>query len=91
MSDLVRFMKALDEDEGIRIEGKVKGLANGGFVFVGFYRGQYCLNTCDRAWDSKIKAYTAGGNDKYEYFERFEELISRIKPLIKKPIRAWLY
>ena len=88
---LKRFISALDEDEGIRIEGNRPDLANGGFIFLGFYRGSYCLNLCDRIRDKQPKKYTVGSNDKWFYFEKFTDLWKFLRPLIRKPLKAWLY
>jgi len=88
---LKRLMQALDEDEGIRIEGNVRDLANGGYVFVGFYRGSYCVNLCDRIRDRQSQKYTVGSNDRWFYFEEFSGLWKFLRPLIRKPLRAWLY
>lgn len=88
---LRRLMRALDEDEGIRIEGNLPDLANGGFIFVGFYRGSYCVNLCDRIRDKHSKGYTVGDNDRWLYFDEFLGLWRFLRPLIRKPLRAWLY
>jgi hypothetical protein len=88
---LKRFIRALDEDEGLRIEGNLPDLANGGYIFVGFYRGSYCVNLCDRIRDRQSQKYTVGSNDKWFYFEEFNGLWKFLRPLIRKPLRAWLY
>ena len=88
---LRRFIRALDEDEGIRIEGNLSDLANGGYIFIGFYRGSYCVNLCDRIRDRQSQAYTVGSNDKWFYFEEFNALWKFLRPLIQKPLKAWLY
>ena len=88
---LRRFMQALDEDEGIRIEGNVPDLANGGYIFVGFYRGSYCVNLCDRIRDKQSQKYTVGSNDQWFYFEEASGLWKFLRPLIRKPLKAWLY
>mgnify|MGYP001115208632 CR=1 FL=1 len=88
---LRRLMQALDEDEGIRMEGCVPDLANGGYIFVGFYRGSYCVNLCDRVRDTQSQKYTVGPNDKWFYFEKYPELWKFLRPLIRKPLKAWLY
>jgi len=88
---LRRLMRALDEDEGIRIEGILPDLANGGFIFVGFYRGSYCVNLCDRIRDKHSNGYTVGGNDRWFYFEEFPGLWKFLRPLIREPLKAWLY
>ena len=88
---LKRLINALDEDEGIRMEGRIPDLANGGYVFVGFYRGSYCVNLCDRVRGKSSERYTAGSNDRWFYFEDFSELWKFLRPLIQKPLRAWLY
>ena len=86
-----RLVNALDEDEGIRIEGGLQDFTSGGYIFVGFYRGRYCVNLCDRIRDRSTKRYTAGSNDKWFYFEDFRGLWGFLRPLIRKPLKAWLY
>jgi hypothetical protein len=88
---LKKHMQALDEDEGIRIEGNLPDLANGGYIFVGFYRGSYCVNLCDRVRDRQSGAYTVGANDRWFYFEKLPDLWKFLQPLIRKPLKAWLY
>jgi len=88
---LKRFIQALDEDEGLRIEGNRPDLANGGYIFVGFYRSSYCVNLCDRIRDKQSQKYTVGSNDKWFYFDEFTDLWRFLRPLIRKPLRAWLY
>lgn len=88
---LKRHMQGLDEDEGIRIEGRLPDLANGGYIFVGFYRGSYCVNLCDRLRDKRSGSYTVGGNDRWFYFDEFPNLWRFLHPLIRKPLKAWLY
>ena len=61
------------------------------YIFVGFYRGSYCVNLCDRIRDRQSQKYTVGSNDKWFYFEEFNGLWKFLRPLIRKPLRAWLY
>ena len=89
--DLLDFIKALDEDEGIRLEADLKNHENGGFIFVGFYRGNYCVNICDRVWSAKVKGYVAGGKDEWYYFDTGKEAFRFVLKEAKHPIRAWLY
>ncbi len=89
--DLRDYIGALDEDEGVRIEGHSKEHANGGFVFVGTYRGSYCVNLCDKVWNSKLRKYLPGGNDEFLYFETANEAFDYVKKLARRPLRAWLY
>jgi hypothetical protein len=88
---LRKFIQALDEDEGIRIEGRVPDLANGGYIFIGFYRGSYCVNLCDRVLDKQSQRFTVGTNDKWLYFDDFPGLWKFLRPMIRKPLKAWLY
>lgn len=91
LQQLRKFIRALDEDEGIRMEGNLPDLANVGYIFVGFYRGSYCVNLCDRIRDEQSQKYTVGPNDKWFYFEEFNGLWKFLRPLIRKPLKAWLY
>jgi len=88
---LLEFIEALDEDEGIRIEGSLKNHENGGFIFVGTYRGSYCVNICDRLWNARLKKYVAGGKDEWYYFDKGKEAFHFVMKEAKKPLRAWLY
>jgi hypothetical protein len=89
--DLLEFIEALDEDEGIRIDGALGNHENGGFIFVGTYRGSYCVNICDKIWSSKFKEYLAGDKDEWYYFDKGEEAFNFVLKEAKKPLRAWLY
>ncbi len=89
--DLLDFIKALDEDEGIRVEGDLKNHDNGGFIFVGNYRGSYCVNICDRLWNSKIRKHIAGGKDEWYYFDTAKGAFHFVLKEAKRPLRAWLY
>jgi len=89
--DLLDFIEALDEDEGVRIEGNLKNHENGGFVFVGTYRGSYCVNICDKVWSPKLRQYVAGGRDEWYYFDKGKEAFRFVLKEAKMPLRAWLY
>ncbi len=89
--DLLRFVLALDEDEGIRIQGNLKSHANGGFVFVGYYRESYCVNYCDKIWSPTLRKYITGGNDKWFYFESAKETVNHVISVARRPLDAWLY
>jgi hypothetical protein len=89
--DLLEFIEALDEDEGIRIEGNLKNHKAGGFIFVGYYRGSYCVNICDKAWNAKLRKYLAGGKDEWYYFDTGRQAFTFAMKEAKRPVRAWLY
>jgi len=89
--DLLDFIKALDEDEGIRVEGNLPNHVGGGFIFVGYYRGSYCVNICDRVWNSKLKKHVAGEKDEWYYFDDGKGAFDFVMRQAKRPIRAWLY
>jgi hypothetical protein len=89
--DLLQFVEALDEDEGIRIEGDLQNHLKGGFIFVGYYRGSYCVNICDKQWSPRLRRYIAGDNDEWFYFDKGRDAFNFIMKEAKKPIRAWLY
>ncbi len=91
LHELTRLIGALDEDEGIRAEGKLRDLKGGGFVFIGFYRGRYCVDMCDRVWNPKVRAYITGSRDRWFDFDRADGLIEFLKPILRKPLRAWFY
>lgn len=89
--DLLDYIEALDEDEGIRIQGNLKNHTEGGFIFAGFYRGSYCVNICDKVWNPKLRKYVAGGNDEWYYFDTGKQAFNFIMKEAKRPLRAWLY
>ena len=89
--DLLDFIEALDEDEGIRAEGDLKNHANGGFIFVGVYRGSYCVNICDKLWNAKLRKHIAGGKDEWYYFDTGKEAYRFVLKEARRPLRAWLY
>ena len=90
-NDLLDFIEALDEDEGIRADGNLKNHANGGFIFVGVYRGSYCVNICDKLWNSKVRKHVAGGKDEWYYFDTGKEAYRFVLKEARLPLRAWLY
>lgn len=89
--DLLQYIEALDEDEGIRLQGDLENHVGGGFIFVGFYRGSYCVNICDKMWNAKLRKYTAGGNDEWYYFDTGKQAFDFVMKEAKRPPRAWLY
>ncbi len=89
--DLLDFIVALDEDEGIRVQGALDNHSNGGFLFVGYYRGSYCVNICDKVWNKKRRDYVAGDNDEWFYFDTGKDAFRFVLKEAKRPIQAWLY
>ena len=89
--DLLDFINALDEDEGVRIVGNLENHAGGGFIFVGYYRGSYCVNISDRSWNSKLRKYVTGGKDEWYYFDTGRQAFDFVMRDAKRPLRAWLY
>ena len=89
--DLLDFIDALDEDEGIRLDGDLKNHSNGGFIFVGTYRGSYCVNICDKVWSPKLRKHVAGANDEWYYFETGMEAWRFVLKEAQRPLHAWLY
>ena len=89
--DLLQYIEALDEDEGIRLNGNLENHTAGGFIFVGFYRGSYCVNICDKVWNAKLRRYLAGGKDEWYYFDTGKQAFRFVMKEAKRPIRAWLY
>jgi len=89
--DLLDYIEALDEDEGVRVEGNVSGHAGGGFIFVGYYRGSYCVNICDRIWNASLRKHVAGERDEWYYFDKGKEAYDFVIKEARVPIRAWLY
>ena len=89
--DLHDFIQALDEDEGIRLEGNLANHVGGGFIFIGYYRGSYCVNICDRVWSPKVGKHVAGERDEWYYFDTAKETYAFVLKEAKRPITAWLY
>lgn len=89
--DLLDFIEALDEDEGVRLDGDLKNHSNGGFIFVGVYRGSYCVNICDKVWSPKLRKHVAAGKDEWYYFETGKEAWRFILKEARQPLHAWLY
>ena len=89
--DLLDFLEALDEDEGIRLLGNLKNHAGGGFIFVGYYRGSYCVNICDKMWSPKVRKHIAGGKDEWYYFDTGKQAFNFVIKEAKHPVKAWLY
>lgn len=89
--DLLDFIEALDEDEGIRVQGNLKNHEKGGFIFVGYYRGSYCVNICDKLWNDKLRKYVAGGRDEWYYFDTAKQAFDFVMKEASRPLQAWLY
>ena len=89
--DLLDFIEALDEDEGVRIQGDLKNHSGGGFIFVGYYRGSYCVNICDKVWRPNLRKYVAGGKDEWYYFDTGRQAFNFVMKEAKQPVQAWLY
>lgn len=89
--DLLDFIEALDEDEGIRVDGNLKNHLNGGFIFVGIYRGSYCVNICDKVWSRKVRKHVAGDKDEWYYFDTGKEAWRFVLKEMRYPLRASLY
>jgi hypothetical protein len=89
--DLLEFIEALDEDEGVRADGNLENHVNGGFIFVGTFRGSYCVNICDKLWNPKLRKHVAGGKDEWYYFDTGKEAFRFVLKESRHPIRAWLY
>ena len=89
--ELLEFIEALDEDEGVRVNGSSKNHANGGWIFIGHYEGGYCVNLCDKMWSPKLRKYVTGGNDRWIYFDTSKEAFDYVRKFAKRPLRAWLY
>jgi len=89
--DLLDFIQALDEDEGIRVQGNLKNHTGGGFIFVGYYRGSYCVNICDKVWLRTLLKHVAGGKDEWYYFDTGKQAFNFVIREARQPVRAWLY
>lgn len=89
--DLLDFIEALDEDEGVRVEGNLQNHIGGGFIFVGYYRGSYCVNICDRVWNRRLKKHVAGEKDEWYYFDKGRHAYDFVMKEARIPVRAWLY
>jgi hypothetical protein len=91
MRSLRRWLRNLEEDEGLRIVGRAEAFAGGGFMFVGHRQGKYRINICDRIWDRKLRTYRAGGGGLWREFDSFEEAWGYVRPLVRRPVQAWVY
>jgi hypothetical protein len=89
--ELARHMSALDEDEGIRTVGNSKSPVPNGYVFITKSNERYCINVCEKIWDTETASYKVGGNDKYFYFDTFEETWKMVTSIVELPLEAWLY
>jgi hypothetical protein len=90
-ADLLDFIQALDEDEGIRVQGNLENHEGGGFIFVGYYRGNYCVNICDKVWNKKLRKHLAGAKDEWYYFDTGRQAFNFVMKEAKHPLIAWLY
>lgn len=88
---LRKRMQDLEEDEGLRVVGKMRGFAGGGFLFMGFHQGKFRVNVCDRILDRKKRTYSAGRGGEWHEFDSFEEAWDFVRPIIRRPVQAWVY
>jgi len=91
MEELNMHMTALDEDEGIRTVGNSESPVPNGYIFVTKSNGRYCINVCERVWDPDTIGYGVGGNDRYFYFDTFDEAWKMLERIVQLPLEAWLY
>lgn len=84
-------MRDLEEDEGLRIVGEVQGFMGGGFLFVGVHEGKYRVNICNRIGENERRGYSAGKGGAWHQFDSFAEAWSFIRPMIRRPVQAWVY
>lgn len=91
MEELEMYMRALDEDEGIRTVGNSRSPIPNGYVFITKSNQRYCINLCKRVWNPETRRHQVGGNDEYYYFDTFEEAWRMVQSIIQLPIEAWLY
>lgn len=91
IAQLKRLMRELEDDEALRIEGRIPHFEGGGFIFIGAYGGRYQINICDRVWSRKSDAYTVGDRDEWHHFESYESAWKFLSPIIKRPLRACKY
>ena len=89
--DLTLLIKAMDQDEGIRIRGDIQRFKGGGFIFITKPDDRYCLNIVDRIYDSTTNTSTVGDNDEWIYFHNFEKVWERLKNLMLNPLEAFAY
>jgi hypothetical protein len=89
--ELATIMRAMDQDEGLRVQGRVEGFKGGGFIFMAKSGSRYCIQICDRIDDPASKTFTVGGNDVWMYFDTFEEAWEKLKSLAVNPLEAYSY
>jgi hypothetical protein len=90
-AQLKRLIGGLEEDEAIRIEGKIPRFKGGGFIFVGVRAGEYQVNICDRVAGERTGTYTVGERDEWHRFHGVEEVWRFIGPFLKTPLKASIY
>jgi hypothetical protein len=85
------WMRDLEEDEGLRIVGRARPFAGGGFLFVSIHQGKYRVNICDRIRHQKKANFIAGEGGEWHEFETFEEAWKFVSQKIRRPVQAWVY
>jgi len=90
LQSLKKWMRDLEEDEGLRIVGNMRKFAFGGFLFVGIRQGKYRINICDRIRNRQT-VFTAGRGGEWHEFQSFMDAWKFIMPRIRHPVRAWVY
>ena len=83
-------MRDLEEDEGLRIVGRMSEFTGGGFLFVSIRQGKFRVNVCDRIQHTKKTFLPGRGGEWYE-FDSFDEAWKFIIERIRRPVQAWVY
>ncbi len=83
-------MRELEEDEGLRIVGRMPELARGGFLFVSVHQGEFHAYVCDRVQQIGRKTFR-GEKGEWHEFGTFDEAWKFVLQRIRRPVQAWCY
>jgi hypothetical protein len=84
-------MRDLEEDEGLRIVGKMPEFTGGGFLFVSIHQGKFRVNVCDRIQHARKKTFRPGKGGEWYEFDSFDKVWKFVIERIRRPVQAWVY
>ncbi len=84
--DLLRFLKTMDRDEGVRIRGNVQGFKEGGLIFITPSGEGYFINLAEHKKNRHTKV-----TEKWKFVDNVKEVMEFVEANRSKPLESWSY
>lgn len=84
--DLLRFLKTMDRDEGVRIRGNVQGFKEGGLIFITPSGEGYFINLTEHKKNLHTKV-----TEKWKFVDNVKEVMEFVEANRSKPLESWSY